>query len=38
MKGKTEFANEFECFVNLNSGSVAERISKFMQFCFLENC
>jgi hypothetical protein len=38
MKGKTGFANKFHLFFYPNSGNVAERISKSMQFFFLENC
>jgi hypothetical protein len=41
MKGKNGIANKFQMdFKNIdpNGGNVVERISKSMQFFFLENC
>jgi hypothetical protein len=38
IKGKTEFANEFQKKFNPNGGNFAKRNSKSMQFFFPENC
>jgi hypothetical protein len=38
MKGKMELLTNFNFFFYPNGGNVAERISKSIQFFFLENC